>query len=148
MERKTGSVVLPDDEFFAGRGHAEFHHRDDKAEAVYAGLSRIERFQLLFGPVKVGVVDWGKWDPPDDPEEAIQTGPRTRPLYLFSHGKHKSLAYANGFPGDNERLECHCGYKHYFPSSRGPSIRNFIALAISISRRKRPPMKVTDASAK
>jgi hypothetical protein len=84
--------------------------------------------------LKIGVVDWGEWEPEFFPEKAGNKEPRTLPLYLLSHGTHKTLPYPNGFPGSNERLPCHCGFLHYMPGSRGPHLKDLIALGLALGR--------------
>jgi len=116
--------VLDADTFFSNREKAKFYKRDEMAEDFRGALSAKDRTKLRFFPVQIGEVDWGEWDEGDQRKGT----PRRLPLYLFQHDDHVSADYPNGYPGHNERLTCHCGYRHYFASSRYREVRMFGAL--------------------
>ena len=117
-------TVLDSDTFYSNRAKAKFHRRDDVAQGAYDSLSANERIKFGFGPVQVGKVDFGEWDEGDERKGTL----RRLPLYLFKHDEHLSVDYPHGFPGNNERLECHCGRKHYLASSQYREVRMFWAL--------------------
>ena len=128
--------VISADDYFQGRSRAEWAKRDAAADAVYAKMSIVKRAQALLAPVRVGEVDFGPWNPQHNPVEAASGLPRRMPLYLFCHDSHRSLAYPNGYPGHNERLVCHCGYRHLMFSTLVGGARAFgSVLALALRKR-------------
>jgi hypothetical protein len=78
-----------------------------EAEAQERKLSFGNLFRLAFGPIVVGEIEF------QQPDRSV----KTLPLYLMQCPEgHATFDYAHGFPGANERLHCHCGYRHYFNS--------------------------------
>lgn len=122
-------VRIPAEDYFAGREKAKFLKHDDNADRALAQLSIWQRALLNIAPVKVGVVDWGFWE---DGKE------RTLPMYLLRHrdGKrmHTAVSYKNGFPGYNERLTCHCGYRHVTSSVTLGHLKAILAISMMAFR--------------
>ena len=106
--------IITDEDFRKDREYAKFHKCDPAAGHIRKNLTWRDRVKLRFGAVKVGYVDFGEW-PEGDKRHGL---PRRLPLYLFCHDDHVSVDYAHGFPGENERMTCHCGRNHYFASTR------------------------------
>ncbi len=113
-------LIIKEDVFKKQRADAKLRNGDPAAEALYKNLSVRKRIKMYFTPIRVGHVEFEPWPPEIKSKAGL---PRRLPLYLFRHGDHISADYAHGFPGQNERVECHCGNNCYFASTYFSKLR-------------------------